>query len=203
MKFEQINLKFKKVRRSSRCNKVWKISKKFKIHIQSQLLSKDTQYCQHCNNVKLHAVQCTSTRFLTNAHFNNKGSTSSHKSLQKLEFPKICTVKHACYYLLFDCLSLTTLWTLSIIKFIKFERHNYETNRLLDFGSLVRLDYTSIQECIHEITPHRSLRRRSKRIERIYERRPMPLCRPHLITLHYDSLLRFFVWQLAMPSGNL
>jgi len=70
----------------------------FKIHIQSQLLSKDTQYCQHCNNVKLHAVQCTSTRFLTNAHFNNKGYTSIHKSLQKLEFLKIFALKHAIIY---------------------------------------------------------------------------------------------------------
>jgi len=65
VKFEEIYSKFKKVRKSSRCNKVRKSSNKFKIHIQSQtLLSKDTQYCRHCNNVKLHAVQCTSTRFL-------------------------------------------------------------------------------------------------------------------------------------------
>jgi len=35
-------------------------------------LWKDTQYFQYCNNVKLHAVQATSTRFLTTAHINNK-----------------------------------------------------------------------------------------------------------------------------------
>jgi len=93
VKFEEINLKFKKVRESSRC-KFEKVQKKFKIHIQSQLLSKDTQYCQHCNSVKLHAIQSTSTRFLTNAHFNNKGCTSIHKSLQKLESLKIFTAKH-------------------------------------------------------------------------------------------------------------
>jgi len=76
VEFEEI--KVQKVRKSSRYNKVRNSSKKFKIHIQSQLLSKYTQYCQHCNNVKLHAVQCTSARFLTNAHFNNKGYTSIH-----------------------------------------------------------------------------------------------------------------------------
>jgi len=44
VKFEEINLKFKKVRKSSRCNKVRKsFFKKFKIHIQSQLLSKDSR----------------------------------------------------------------------------------------------------------------------------------------------------------------
>ena len=51
-------------------------------------LSKDTQYCQQCNNVKWHAVQGTSTRFLTIAHFSNKGYTSIHKSLQKFEIIK-------------------------------------------------------------------------------------------------------------------
>ena len=58
-----------------------------KIH-NVQLLLEDTQYFQYCNNVKLHAVQCTSTKFLTTARFNNKGLTSIHKSLQKLEFHK-------------------------------------------------------------------------------------------------------------------
>jgi len=51
-KFEEIN---------------FKSSKKFEIHVQSQLLSEDTQYSQYCNNVKLHAIQCTSSRFLTTA----------------------------------------------------------------------------------------------------------------------------------------
>ena len=75
--------------------KVRKSSTKSKIHIQSHLLSKDTQYCEHCNNAKLHAVQCTSTNFLTNAYFNNKGYTSIHKSQQKLEFHKIFAFNHA------------------------------------------------------------------------------------------------------------
>ena len=68
-----------------------------------------------------------------------------------------------------------------IINFKKFERHNYESNRLLDFGSLVRQDYTSIQECIHEITPHRSLRRRSKRRENLRAQAPasMPASSDH------------------------
>ena len=43
----------------------------------------------------MHAVQCTSTSFLTNAYFNNKGYTSIHKSQQKLEFHKIFAVNHA------------------------------------------------------------------------------------------------------------
>jgi len=34
----------------------------------------------------LHAVQRTSTRFLTTAHFNNKGYTTIYKSLQKFKF---------------------------------------------------------------------------------------------------------------------
>jgi len=43
------------------------------------LSSEDTQYSHYCNNVKLHAVQRTSTKFLTTAHFNNKGYTSIYK----------------------------------------------------------------------------------------------------------------------------
>jgi len=101
MKFEEINLKFKKVRKSSRCNKVRKSSKSSRFIVSHKLLlSKDTQYCQHCNNVKLRAVQCTSTGFLINAHFNNKGYTSIRKRLQKLEFLKIFAVKHAIIYFL-------------------------------------------------------------------------------------------------------
>jgi len=41
-----------------------------------------SQYSQYCNNVKLHAVQRSSTMFLTIAHFNNKCYTLIHKSLQ-------------------------------------------------------------------------------------------------------------------------
>ena len=40
-------------------------------------------------------------------------------------------------------------------------------------------------------------------VERIYMRRPKPLCLPHLITLQYYSLLRFFVLKLATISGYL
>jgi len=40
-------------------------------------------------------------------------------------------------------------------------------------------------------------------VERIYWRRPRPLCPPHLITLQCYSLLRFFVRKLAMTSGSL
>ena len=48
-------------------------------------------------------------------------------------------------------------------------------------------------------------RRRSRHVdtERIYGRRPKPLCPPHLITLQYYSLLRFFVLKLATTSGSL
>jgi len=40
-------------------------------------------------------------------------------------------------------------------------------------------------------------------VERIYGRRPKPLCLPHRMTLHCYSLLRFFVLKLAMTSGSL
>ena len=40
-------------------------------------------------------------------------------------------------------------------------------------------------------------------VVRIYVRRPKPLCLPHLITLQYYSLLRFFVLKLATISGSL
>ena len=40
-------------------------------------------------------------------------------------------------------------------------------------------------------------------IERIYVRRPKALCLPHLITLQYYSLLRFFILKLATTSGSL
>ena len=40
-------------------------------------------------------------------------------------------------------------------------------------------------------------------VQRIYGRRPKPLCLPHLIALQYYSLLRFFVLKLAMTSGSL
>ena len=48
VKFGEINLKFEKVQKSSKkFKKVQKSSKKFQIHIQSQLLSKNAQYCHH------------------------------------------------------------------------------------------------------------------------------------------------------------
>jgi len=40
-------------------------------------------------------------------------------------------------------------------------------------------------------------------VERIYVRRPKPLCLPHLITLQYYSLLRFFVLKLVTTSSSL
>jgi len=40
-------------------------------------------------------------------------------------------------------------------------------------------------------------------VERIYGRRPKPLCLPYLITLQYYSLLRLFVLKLATTSGSL
>jgi len=40
-------------------------------------------------------------------------------------------------------------------------------------------------------------------VERIYERRPRPLCPPRLITLQYHFLLRFFVRKLATTSDAL
>ena len=41
-------------------------------------------------------------------------------------------------------------------------------------------------------------------VERIYERRPRPLCPPHLVASHYYSLLRFFfIQKLATTSGSL
>jgi len=40
-------------------------------------------------------------------------------------------------------------------------------------------------------------------VERIYGRRPKPLCLPHLITLQYYSLLRLFVIKLATISASL
>jgi len=43
-------------------------------------------------------------------------------------------------------------------------------------------------------------------VERIYGRtgaRPKPLCLPHLITLQYYSLLRFFLLKLATISSSL
>ena len=40
-------------------------------------------------------------------------------------------------------------------------------------------------------------------VDTIYVRRPKPLCLPHLITLQYYSLLRFFVLKLAKTSGSL
>ena len=73
VKFEEINIKFKNVRDPHSIT-------------HSQLLADDTQYSRYCNDVKLHTVQCTSPRFMATAHFNNEGYTSSHKSLQKLEF---------------------------------------------------------------------------------------------------------------------
>ena len=36
------------------------------------MLLEDTQYFQYCTNVELHAVQCTSTRFLAIAYFSIK-----------------------------------------------------------------------------------------------------------------------------------
>jgi len=50
VKFEEINFKIQKVRRSSGCNNVQKSSKTFEIHIQSKLLAEVT-HC--CNNVLL------------------------------------------------------------------------------------------------------------------------------------------------------
>jgi len=40
-------------------------------------------------------------------------------------------------------------------------------------------------------------------VDRIYWRRPKPLCLPHLIALQYYSLLRFFVLKLATTSDSL
>jgi len=40
-------------------------------------------------------------------------------------------------------------------------------------------------------------------VDRIYGRRPKTLFLPHLITLQYYSLLRFFVLKLATTSGSL
>jgi len=40
-------------------------------------------------------------------------------------------------------------------------------------------------------------------IERYYVRRPKALCLPHLITLQYYSLLRFFILIRATTSGFL
>jgi len=40
-------------------------------------------------------------------------------------------------------------------------------------------------------------------VERMYERRPRPLCPPHLVTLLHYSFLRFFIQKLAMTSGYL
>jgi len=40
-------------------------------------------------------------------------------------------------------------------------------------------------------------------VERIYGRRPKSLCLPHLITLQYYSLLRFFILRLTTTSGSL
>jgi len=40
-------------------------------------------------------------------------------------------------------------------------------------------------------------------LQKIYGRNPKPLCPPHLITLQYHSLLRFFVRKLAPTSGSL
>jgi len=40
-------------------------------------------------------------------------------------------------------------------------------------------------------------------VERIYGCRPKPLCLPHVTTLRYYSLLRFFVLKLATTSGSL
>ena len=40
-------------------------------------------------------------------------------------------------------------------------------------------------------------------VERIYGRRPKPLCLSHLITLQYYSLLRFFIQKLATTSTSL
>jgi len=95
VKFEEINLKFKKFEKVQDVIKFEKVFLKFKIHIKPQLLSKDTKYCQHYN-VKWHAVQYTSRRFLANAYFSNKSYTSIHKSLQKLKNSfKIFAVKQA------------------------------------------------------------------------------------------------------------
>jgi len=45
--------------------------------------------------------------------------------------------------------------------------------------------------------------RRDVDVEGIYRRRPKPLCRPHLITLQYYSLLSFFVRKLTTTAGSL
>jgi len=71
VKFEEINLKSKKFEKVQDVIKFKNVQDPHSV--TTVLLSKDTRYCQHCNNVKLHAVQYTSTRFLTNARFNNKG----------------------------------------------------------------------------------------------------------------------------------
>ena len=78
MKFEEINLKFKKFEKVQ--DYLIIKFKKVRIQIQSQMLLDDTQYFQYYNTVELHAVQCTSTKFLTIAYFSNKGYNSVHKS---------------------------------------------------------------------------------------------------------------------------
>jgi len=69
---------------------------KIEIHIQSQmtLLSEDTQQSQHCNGVELHAIHCTSTRFLTTAHFSNECYVSVHNTLQSVACFTIFVVMH-------------------------------------------------------------------------------------------------------------
>ena len=67
---------------------------------------------QCCNTVELHAVQCTSTRFVTIAYFSSKGHNSVHKSLQSVVF-----FNHICNYARnylhsFAFLTLRALWTL-------------------------------------------------------------------------------------------
>ena len=40
-------------------------------------------------------------------------------------------------------------------------------------------------------------------VDGVYERRPRPLCPPHLITLRFNNMLRFFIQTLATTSGSL
>ena len=64
MKFEEINLKFKKFEKVQDNNKVFKSSlssKKVRIYIQSQMLLEDTQYFQYCNTAELRAVPVSYT----------------------------------------------------------------------------------------------------------------------------------------------
>ena len=77
MKFEEINLKFKKLEKVQDNNKVQKFHTVQKSSDQHSITNvTGRQYFHYCNIVELHAVQYTSTRFLIIAYFSNKGYNS-------------------------------------------------------------------------------------------------------------------------------